>query len=507
MSPREAKADYFHGGFSRAKEGSGFCDAFSLEGVDRLRVLIVEDDPVSALLLRKVLEKRNYEVRHVDDGAKALDEAKDGEYRIVISDWMMPEIDGVTLCERIRAAGGPYVYFILLSAKGTFEARVQAFESGVDDFLSKPLDAEELFARLKVAERIIETEEGLQAQKAELELTGKQLSIANRNLVLASRRFEELFDGLPAACFTFDAEGLVHEWNRSAEALFGIPSHLAMLSQVLEILKTNDALWTKDLIKCVFEGQSYEGVEWTYAPCDGAEKALVCNIFPLRGPGGEILGAISANVDITERRLAHLRIEEQMVQINEIAYSLEQQKAALEEANARLELLAVTDGLTGLWNHRRFREELELRYSEHRRQGHPFSVMMIDVDHFKQYNDTFGHPAGDIVLKEVAQVLRATCRGHESVARYGGEEFAIVLTATTAEQAHLAAERYRKAIADKAWPNRAITVSIGVATTTDSVTGPNELLSDADAALYRSKQQGRNRATHFDSLESESQAA
>lgn len=472
-----------------------------------MKVLIVEDDPVSALLLRKVLEKRDYEVRHVEDGAKALDEAARGNYRIVISDWMMPELDGVTLCERIRAIGGPYIYFILLSAKGSSEARVQAFEAGVDDFLSKPLDAEELFARLKVAERIIETEEGLQAQKAEVEQTGEKLKVANRNLMLASRRFEELFDGLPAACFTFDPDGLIHEWNRSAEALFEVPSHLAMLGQVLDILRSNNGLWTKDLIDKVFQGQSYEGIEWTYTPHEGEEKALVCNIFPLRGPSGEILGAISANVDITERRLAQLRIEEQMVQINEIAYSLEQQKAALEEANARLELLAVTDGLTGLWNHRRFREELELRYSEHRRLGHSFSVMMIDVDHFKQYNDTFGHPAGDTVLKEVAQVLRQTCRGHESVARYGGEEFAIVLTATTAEQAYLAAERYRKAIAEHEWPNRPITVSIGVASTESDLDGPNELLANADASLYRSKQDGRNRATHFETLRGGEQAA
>lgn len=465
-----------------------------------MKVLIVEDDPVSALLLRKVLEMRGYEVDRAENGGEALRLTQENGYRIVISDWMMPELDGVSFAAQVRQSEGPYVYIILLSAKSQKEDRMRAFEAGVDDFLVKPLDREELFARLKVAERIIEAEVRLHDQKKALEQASEQLRVANVNLMIASRRFEELFDGLPAACFTFDSTGLIHEWNRSAEELFQIPSHLAMLNPVVDTLRSKESLWSPDLISQVFEGGSFEGLEWTFESHSGEQRLLVCNIFPLRSASGEIFGAISANVDITERKMAQLRIEEQMVQINEIASSLEQQKEALEEANARLELLAVTDGLTGLWNHRRFREELELRYAEHRRLGQPFSVMMIDVDHFKEYNDTFGHPAGDIVLKDVAGMLRATCRGHESVARYGGEEFAIVLTATTAEQAYLAAERYRKAIAEHDWPHRPITVSIGVATTTPELAGPNELLADADAALYRSKQNGRNRATHYDSI-------
>lgn len=462
--------------------------------------MIVEDDPVSALLLRKVLELRGYEVYSAENGTQALEEAQKNRHRIVISDWMMPEMDGVALCEELRKSG-QYVYVILLSAKSQREDRLRAFKAGVDDFLTKPLDKDELFARLSVAERIIDAEARLQERSLEIEQGREKLRIANENLMIASRRFEELFSGLPAACFTFDSDGLIREWNRAAEDLFEIPAHSAMLACLMETFRSHDEVWSRELISSIFKGDRLEGLEWTYRTAAGNEKLLVSSIFPLRGITGEILGAISANVDITERRLAQIRIEEQMVQINEFAYNLEQQKAALEEANARLELLAVTDGLTGLWNHRRFREELELRFAEHKRINQPFSVMMIDVDHFKQYNDTFGHPAGDTVLKEVAQVLQATCRGHESVARYGGEEFAIVLTATTAEQAFQAAERYRKSITEQQWPLRPVTVSIGVATTTADLQNPNELLANADSALYYSKQEGRNRATHFDQIE------
>ncbi|HZH98885.1 MAG TPA: response regulator, partial [Fimbriimonadaceae bacterium] len=131
-------------------------------------ILVVEDDPVSALLLRKVLEFRGYVVDQAQNGREALEKFDREGHRIVISDWMMPEINGVDLCREIRQRSGSYVYMILLSAKGQREERLQAYESGVDDFLTKPLDRDELFARLKVAERILSTEESLSRQKEEL---------------------------------------------------------------------------------------------------------------------------------------------------------------------------------------------------------------------------------------------------------------------------------------------------------------------------------------------------
>jgi diguanylate cyclase (GGDEF)-like protein len=212
----------------------------------------------------------------------------------------------------------------------------------------------------------------------------------------------------------------------------------------------------------------------------------------MHGVNGEVLGGIATNQDITERRQA-----EQCIKT--FARDLELQKRALEEANERLSTLAVTDGLTGVWNHRRFREELENDFSDVKR-GKNFSVVLIDVDHFKSFNDTFGHPAGDEVLKKVAEILQRCSRDNESVARYGGEEFSIVLSDTDMPAAMAVAERMRQAIADESWPLREITVSLGVSTSRLDDESPEAALLRADAALYYSKENGRNRVSHFDTM-------
>lgn len=173
----------------------------------------------------------------------------------------------------------------------------------------------------------------------------------------------------------------------------------------------------------------------------------------------------------------------------------------LEAANRKLEDLSSTDALTGLANRRRFDTVWELEWQRALRQGFALAVAMIDVDHFKDYNDHYGHQAGDDCLRRLAQVLAAASqRSGELAARYGGEEFVIVLPAVNAEDAMASAERIRSAVQALNIVNAVdipagmLTVSIGVAcrvpTAYDS---PASLLRAADAALYEAKHQGRNR--------------
>lgn len=183
--------------------------------------------------------------------------------------------------------------------------------------------------------------------------------------------------------------------------------------------------------------------------------------------------------DITERK----RWEQNVQEAN----------AKLEEANRKLEALATQDGLTELKNHRAFQERLMMEMERARRYGFPLSLALLDVDHFKQYNDTFGHPAGDLVLRTVAERLTVSVREADLVARYGGEEFVLILPHAQAAEALVVAERCRRAIETADWPARPVTASVGVATLIPAITTQAELIVAADQALYAAKRSGRNR--------------
>jgi len=182
----------------------------------------------------------------------------------------------------------------------------------------------------------------------------------------------------------------------------------------------------------------------------------------------------------------------------ELEAKIHERTHELAEANARLAQLAVTDGLTGLYNHRHFHERLTLEVERSQRSGLPLSLLMLDVDHFKQFNDTFGHPAGDEVLRQLARVLADARRANDVVARYGGEEFAVILVDTAKFTAAKVAERVRERVnahdfSDAAPRVGALAVSIGVATFPDDGSDAEALVRAADTALYAAKRAGRNR--------------
>jgi diguanylate cyclase (GGDEF)-like protein len=161
------------------------------------------------------------------------------------------------------------------------------------------------------------------------------------------------------------------------------------------------------------------------------------------------------------------------------------------------ERLATTDGLTGLSNRRSFTAQLQARHREAERYKKPLSLLLLDIDHFKKVNDTYGHPAGDAVLRGVALAARTQARETDLCARYGGEEMAFILPETDARGAMVIAERVRAAVAAAQHPtesgNIRVTVSVGVATSPADGDSPEALLEAADKALYRAKQAGRNR--------------
>jgi len=173
-------------------------------------------------------------------------------------------------------------------------------------------------------------------------------------------------------------------------------------------------------------------------------------------------------------------------------------QSQLIEANEILERLSITDALTNVYNRRHFHLELTRAFEQARRYERPLSIAMIDVDHFKSVNDTYGHTAGDNVLREVAAVLLGSIRTADLLARYGGEEFAVILPELTLEQAEEFGEKLRRTAEQTPFDVNETTthvcLSVGVASLSRStVDSAKELLDAADRALYRAKANGRNR--------------
>lgn len=164
-----------------------------------------------------------------------------------------------------------------------------------------------------------------------------------------------------------------------------------------------------------------------------------------------------------------------------------------------LEVDSLTDGLTSLWNRRYFDRRLREEWMRHARSGKPLSLLMVDLDHFKRVNDTHGHPVGDAVLAQAADVLRASVRQTDVVTRFGGEEFAVILPETDADYAVRVGLKIREAFHAAHWSHGAVTASIGAcAAAPQPEANPLVLLAQADRALYRAKATGRDRVERFD---------
>jgi diguanylate cyclase (GGDEF)-like protein len=203
--------------------------------------------------------------------------------------------------------------------------------------------------------------------------------------------------------------------------------------------------------------------------------------LPAATGGGEV-GYLTEVFNHMVYRLRESRIE--LDRINE----------TLIKKNEELELLSTTDSLTGLSNHRALMKRLDDEVTRFRKDKHGFSVLVGDVDHFKQYNDAFGHPAGDEVLQMIAEVMRDSTRKTDCCARYGGEEFVIVLPDTAIADALDTAEHIRARVAAKKFNGRKMTLSIGVASFPEDADDAEAIIAVADEALYQAKREGRDRS-------------
>ena len=305
-------------------------------------------------------------------------------------------------------------------------------------------------------------------------------------------RKRETFERMPFPCFTFNRDGQVIEWNAAAEKIFGHSRQAAVGRPFWELLADSHfGINGRSTLEKVLEDKTLGAIDWSLRQ-EGRNPTYLQNYtIPLHDDENKVQGGTHINLDVTERRQTHVVLENQVKQISKF-------NEDLNHANARLESLATTDGLTGLKNHRAFQEVLEMYFKDAQKHNKALSVIVADVDNFKKYNDMFGHPEGDDVLKALSNIFRNNVRRGDFVARYGGEEFIVLLPNTNAEEAIQLAERMHHAIGNHIWKKRVVTSSFGIATLSTAMEYPSDLIVQADQALYLSKRQGRDCITHFD---------
>lgn len=186
-----------------------------------------------------------------------------------------------------------------------------------------------------------------------------------------------------------------------------------------------------------------------------------------------------------------------ITQLKQYEQQLMQYQNDLKQALAKMEVLSVTDSLTGLYNRRAFEEKLRDEFERARRYNSPLSLLMLDADNFKEFNDLLGHPAGDGLLQSIARMLKDNARANDVTARYGGDEFAVILPNTDSKVAYHLAERLRWAARELCCDPHQVTISIGVAALSPAMADHRALVVAADNALYDAKRKGRNQVSNI----------
>jgi diguanylate cyclase (GGDEF)-like protein len=438
---------------------------------------------------------------------------------LIVSDVVMPRLNGYQMCRLLKddrqTAGVP---LILLTSLDQKEDVFWGLKSGADKFITKGGDVPDLVGEIQIfldewyrdgAERRAVAAKPGTAASMDFNVIERVIKLLDRNLFESTvvNEIQNLVNTLDdyqkaiisvleilgkvidfhVGCIALIDEGLreYHYFvNRSVDRKF-----LANLRQDIDgrLLEVDD----RGAAESEVEEETVDPHGLLKVPGDhpAAIGSISSSILTTKGrPSGVICLASAEEKNFTGRSVQTFEIICRQANIV-IDY------ARLYEHNKRL---SITDGLTKVFNHRYFQEQLTREFSRCSRHRTNLSLIMMDIDHFKRFNDTYGHQQGDIVLKELARVFQQQLRGCDVLARYGGEEFAVIMPETDAVVAAKVAERLRFAVENHGIPGQdeelKVTISMGVATVPrGDIATPAELVTAADQALYRAKENGRNR--------------
>lgn len=448
------------------------------------RVLVVDDIPANVKLLEAKLGAEYFDVVTAMSGQEALKKIAEDKPDIVLLDVMMPGMDGFEVCRRIK--GDPktaHLPVIMVTALDQLSDRVAGLEAGADDFLTKPVNDVALFARVRSLVRLKTMVDELRLRQA----TGESMGIAD------------------------SVEGTLNDTSLKGRILIveDRPSSAQRITETLE--RDHDVVTISDAAETVVRAK-------------GGDFDLIIASLGLDRQDGLRLCATLRSLEATRQTPILVMVEEgdmkRLVRALDIGvndYLMRPIEASELVARVRTQLrrkrysdrlrhslqlsleMAITDQLTGLFNRRYMSRHLSNMVTTAGDTGKTVSFLILDIDFFKQINDTYGHDVGDDVLREFAGRISANVRGIDMACRFGGEEFVVVMPDTDLTFAYMVAERLRQSVADQPFKIQvapgelAVTISIGVTATEGKADSAEALLRRADQALYRAKRDGRNR--------------
>ncbi|WP_421859041.1 PleD family two-component system response regulator [Oricola sp.] len=449
------------------------------------RILVVDDIEANRNLLETRLLSEYFDVLTAADGEQALEICSAMSIDLVLLDIMMPGIDGFEVCEQLKSgAETAHIPVVIVTALDEMKDRIRGLEAGADDFLTKPVNEMQLLTRVRslVRLKMLTDELRLRAVTARdigLEELFRPSDEGTENrprlLVIDDREvsFEKLGKALRGhAALTHvkdPQEGVLHAADGNYDCIF-----VAATFKEFDSLRVCSQLRSLDRTR--------------FSPiilvADSEDESLIGRALEL-GVNDYIVRPVDANELIARMRTQVRRKRYHDGLRDNVAASIE---------------MAVTDGLTGLHNRRYLDTHLETLVARAHNRGKQLSLLITDIDRFKLVNDTYGHDAGDDILREFARRIRINVRGMDLACRYGGEEFVIVMPDTLPHVAMEVAERLREQIEavgfkiENGARNVGVTVSIGV-TSLDAAENDSAkaLLKRADEALYEAKGAGRNR--------------
>lgn len=445
------------------------------------RILVVDDIPANVKLLEARLLAEYFDVLTAENGFKALEIVANTHVDVILLDIMMPGMDGFEVCERLKANPKTmHIPVVMVTALDQPADRVRGLKAGADDFLTKPVNDLQLVARVKSLVRLKTLSDELRIRADTARTIG----------------FEDLtrFDGFDVSGQVLLVDGRGSSQERIIRALKPVAEVTAMSDPQAAIFEAAES--PVDLVIINDNIEDYDPLRLC-SQLRLLERTRFLPLLLITESGREdlIVRALDLGVNdyLTRPLDPNELVARTLTQIRRKRFNDKLRSSVRQTIE-----LAVTDGLTGLHNRRYLDNHLKTLFNRAAARSRPLSVCITDIDRFKSVNDTYGHDAGDEILREFARRIRSTVRGADLACRYGGEEFVVVMPDTDAYSAASIAERLRGIIeaAPFALPSGGslqITASMGIASFTAGVETPEQLLKNADRALYEAKNSGRNR--------------